>query len=195
MLKNTLTKKVNLFSIVLLLIIAFLFYYSIFDIFDQNIPVSKSDDVYYFIEKYNITLQYNNNASNKIIKGLEEYYNIHNLNKDNFGGYVGGTFRNPIIFMLNGRNYHYVLNHETGHIFFELGLSEEERNQYELYYNQTSKFTRYWFWSFLHKKSAEEHFAEAFRCYFEKWRTCYIGLTNGQKTFLKNVIERERNED
>ena len=179
----------------LFLILIILAYYIIFDIFDQIIPVTKSDEVYYFIEKYNTTIQYNNNVSNKAISDFEEYYNVDNLDNNNLRGYAKGNLKKPIIVVLNTRHLHYTLNHETGHIFWSKGLSKEERNQYELYYNQTSNFTRYWFWSYVHKKDANEHFAEAFRCYFEKWRTCYLGLTKDQKTFLKNTITRELNEN
>lgn len=187
-----LTKKEIIIQGMLFLILIITTYFFIFDFFDQKILVTKSDDVYYFIEKYNIDIQYQKNAPEKVISKVKADYNLEN---PDLKAYVGGTPEAPIIFIVNATNFNYLLNHETGHIFWVVALSKKERNQYKIYYNQTNIFMRYWFWSPIHEINAEEHFAEAFRCYFEKWRTCYIGLTNDQKALLKNAIERAKNEN
>lgn len=145
------------------------------------------DDFYLFKEKHNVQVH----IQEKFEDGrVEEYARVHDINSSMVKGYYSVSKTNADIFALNLSFKNDLLMHEMGHIVWNKELSDEERSEYGLIYNETRGKINIMFIPWRVVDNTEENFAESFKCYYSKYRLCYLTLSKEQKEFLAETVKK-----
>ena len=147
------------------------------------------DDFYYFKEKYDVRVHIQEKFEDGRVK---EYAQAHDINSSMVKGYNSVSKTNADIFALNLSFKNDLLMHEMGHIVWNRALSEEEKIEYSRIYKETRSRINIISVPWKVVDNPEENFAESFKCYYSKFRLCYLTLSKEQKEFLAEMVAKAR---
>lgn len=147
------------------------------------------DDFYYFKEKYDVRVHIQEKFEDERVK---EYAQAHGINSSMVKGYNYVNKTNADIFVLNLSFKNDLLMHEMGHIVWGRELDDDSKREYARIYNEAGSKLEIMYIQWNVSNEEEEIFAESFKCYYSKFRLCYLTLNKEQKEFLAETVAKAR---